>query len=481
MDGKMNFEYVLSENHLSKLNYSIKIGKYNFYYDRKDTVSEVFGEKKLILFGDFLDSRYPDKTSKQIASDLIRAHSIQELVDLSKYLAGRFIILFKVSKENILVLTDPTCTIPAYYSTKKNKFVVSSNQKAVANYLKVQKSKTAIEIKNSAEEQQPLPYNMTMYEQIKILIPNHYLDCTSQKMIRFFPVSRLPEQNLEETVEQTIDLTKNIIAYFSKKYKLAIPMTAGLDSRTILALFRERLDEISLYTFSHESFDEKIADISIPKQISERFGINYSIMTRKKLPETIYETVIEKMDGLQNQRILENAYTLSESELSDQSFVPGDIIPLAKSNFGKNLPERLATTNYFVTKSHNYSKESKNVIEQWRNDVEPYSEKHNISKFDLYFWESRFGRWFPNNAQNYDQFSNPVYIFNCRYMMELWLGLDRETRMNHSVHYQIIQKEWPELLDIPINPDESRLEKMFSTPYMYYIGSYLKYYAKKFK
>jgi len=477
----MNFDYVLSKSQFNNFNYSMDIGKYKFNYDRKDTVSAISGDKKIILFGDFLDSKYPDETHKQVASKLVETNSIQELIDLSKYLAGRFIILFKLTDENIVVLTDPTCTVPAYYSTRPNKFMVSSSQKVIADYLNVQKSGVAVEIKNSAEEQQPLPYDMTMYEEIKIIIPNHYLECSSQEVSRFFPISMLSKHSLNDTVRQTIDLTKNIIAYFSNKYKLAIPMTAGLDSRTILALFKDYLDEISLYTFSHENFDENTADISIPKQISEQFDIDYYILPREKLPKETNDKIIKEMDGLQNQRIFENAYTLSKSKLSDHSFVPGDIIPLSKSNFGKNLPERLATTNYFVTKSHNYSKKSKDVIEQWVKDIESYSNSYNVSKFDLYFWESRFGRWFPNNTQNYDQFSNPVYIFNCRYMIELWLGLDRETRMKHEVHYQIIQEEWPELLDIPINPDESRLEKLFSTPYMYYIGSYLKYYAKKFK
>ena len=43
---------------------------------------------------------------------------------------------------------------------------------------------------------------------------------------------------------------------------------------------------------------------------------------------------------------LGNAWTYLNSKLNEYVRLDGNIIPLAKSNFGKNLPELFATSSY---------------------------------------------------------------------------------------------------------------------------------------
>src|SRR5699024_12480631 len=149
--------------------------------------------------------------------------------------------------------------------------------------------------------------------------------------------------------------------------------------------------------------------------------------------------------------------------------------------FGKDLPESFATTNYFITKIHNYSPEAKKYIEKWIKDTKTYSEKFNVSLFDLFHLESRLGRWLPKSIQNYDYFMNQIYIFNSRYLIELWMSIPRDERTKKSLHIEIIKKEWPEQLDFEINHDERIINKMFYKSYVYYIGIYAKYLLNKYK
>ncbi|MDZ7835028.1 MAG: hypothetical protein U5K84_06490 [Alkalibacterium sp.] len=192
---------------------------------------------------------------------------------------------------------------------------------------------------------------------------------------------------MDDVIRETITLTQNVVDHYMSDTELIIPLTAGKDSRLILSFFKAYQDQIKLYTFDHEPSDEEPADIKIPRQLTDELGLSYHVFPREKLDEKTYDHFKDYFSGTQNRRILENALTLNRSEIRDKGFVTGDIIPIVKSNFGKKLPENLATTNYLVTKTHNYSKENKKQISQWLKDVREQAHLNKVSIYDLFFWK----------------------------------------------------------------------------------------------
>jgi hypothetical protein len=141
----------------------------------------------------------------------------------------------------------------------------------------------------------------------------------------------------------------------------------------------------------------------------------------------------------------------------------------------------MATVNYLVTKTHNYSSANKYYVKEWLKNVESFPKEYNVSKYDLFNWEHRFGRWMSNSIQNYDYLVNQTYIFNCRYLIELWINIPRSERTNRSFHEEVIKSEWPELLEVEFNPDEKLMNRIFNNSYAFYYGSIAKHYIKKIK
>ena len=186
------------------------------------------------------------------------------------------------------------------------------------------------------------------------------------------------------------------------RYKLSLPLTAGIDSRTVLSACRDIIGDIPIYTIYHDHFSNTTSDIIIPKQITSKFGLEYFILKSMKLPEDIESLYISKLGSNKNEYIARNAWTYYNSDISSCTFLNGDIIPITKSSFGKNLPEFLATSGYLATKTHNYSRKNKLIVKRWIKDINKYSRNSGISKYDLFFWEHRCGKWMTNNLMNYD-------------------------------------------------------------------------------
>ncbi|WP_226910229.1 hypothetical protein [Marinilactibacillus psychrotolerans] len=473
----MDKDYLISKDKYEKFQNIIKIKDLYIHYNNCNVFYTSEDKSSVVLIGDVIDCRDPNKTPENILNEIIELNSLEKLLEYAKYLLGRYVLLNYKNSGKIEVLPDANCTVPINYYKDDKTFVVSSSTFIISDIFDLPISKESLKIKSKADNQHPLPYNKTMFDDIKVIIPNHYLKLDSMEMIRFYPNQNIKENSFDFVLNETIKIMDKVIAKVAKDHKLSIPITAGIDSRTILALFKDHSGRIPLYTFYNKG-EMDSWDIKVPKTIATKFGLTHYTFERVPISSKKVDKLKVLLGYQENERILENAYTLSQSELSEHSFLSGDIIPIVKSNFGKNLPENFATLSYFITKTHNYSRENKYYISEWMRDVENH---YNVSKFDLFFWEYRTGRWFPKNADNYDVFSDPFYLFNCRYLIELWISISREDRMNKSFHKEIIKSKWPELLEISVNPGKKTQETLFSNQYAYYLGSFLKYQIKRFK
>ncbi len=468
--------YILCKERVSQFPNSVQIENYNFQYGNAEEIAIAQKDnKKIIIFGNFVDSHDTNLTKDDIASALLQTANLEKLLEKSKSIAGFFIIISS-SEEGLFVIPDATAMIQAAYKISGSGLYVSSNPVIIADLLNLKESPRSKKIKSAAAQTHPLPYDLTMYDEIKCVIPNNYLDCKQRVPKRYYPLYRQECISVEEAVNKSCRLLKNIAAACHRKYKLSIPLTSGIDSRTVLAVCREFVDDIPLYTFAHKHFKESTPDLFVPKSISEKLNLNYHVFKTLELPNEILELYKNKFGGSRNDLQAANAYTLRQSDLADRFYLSGAIMEMAKSDIGKNLPEALARPSYLVTKTHNYSQENKREVKRWIKDIKPFSDSSAISKFDLFFWEHRCGKWATISQLNSSQLVKSLNLFNCRELLEMWLRVPRKERMDYQLHMGIIKTNWPELLDFPINPGSDYISKFFtSNSILFFVGSYIKY------
>jgi len=122
---------------------------------------------------------------------------------------------------------------------------------------------------------------MTLYDEIKCLLPNHYLDLINKKVFRFAPKSlpkKTDEREIDEIINHTVHLIENIVNEYLKYYEVVCPLSGGWDSRFVLAFLKKRASEISTFTFKHKDMTEETADLYIPELISPLLGIKHFLL-----------------------------------------------------------------------------------------------------------------------------------------------------------------------------------------------------------
>ena len=165
--------------------------------------------------------------------------------------------------------------------------------------------------------------------------------------------------------------------------------------------------------------------------------------------------------------------------LGDNAVINGDIIgQVGKCSLHRDIPLGFATPSYFLCKLHNYSKEAKEGLRLWMQEIE-HSNEH-VNYFDLFSIENRMGVWAANENEIYNMVGQYyLNIFNSRSIIYEWTRVGSKERKVSTIHLSIIKKLCPKLLEIPFEPT-SIFEKIAKyNGISYLLASYLKFYKEK--
>lgn len=179
------------------------------------------------------------------------------------------------------------------------------------------------------------------------------------------------------------------------------------------------------------------------------------------------------------ERTLMIAYTISR-HFGNQAIVNGDIAgQVGKCSLHRDIKEQYASSKYFRCKLHNYSKESIDCLNSWKNEI--IESKECVNLFDLFSIESRMGRWAAQENMIYNAMGQ-LYInfFNSRSIIYPWSCVLREERKELLLHKNLISMVDAKLLEIPFDGSTNIIEKLSKYNGMtYLLSSYAKYYVEK--
>ncbi len=421
--------------------------------------------------GEIERSAIPEYLAKKMKDGGGGEAGVLNAIEHCDRLAGSYLILFGDSS-GVFALTDAISSVQANYYEVEG--CVASSENLVAQKYGLPISKRNREIRQASSFSEAMPYDVTLYDHIRTLLPNHYLKVDSGSAVRFFPsVARIkPDATLDKVVETSIGLVDNIVREYLKHEDCICPLTAGWDSRVVLAFMRRNRSAITCYTAIHDSLGEGSDDIKIPRQITADLGIAYRVIPPARAPQEWVNFVRDYVGPFHSRFMIDSAFQFRKS-FKGRAVVNGQIIDqIGKSKTGINLPDFFASDGFLRCRLHNYSRLASSEIKRWRKAI-PASW---VSRFDLFAWESRLGRWSSQNNTVCAALSmRSLNIFNCREIILLWLSVSRSKRAKLMLHKAILGKVDPILLKYPVNPS-NRVAFLKKSRLLFFLGTYIKYY-----
>lgn len=377
------------------------------------------------------ESRNPDEN--QIESELYK-------------LGGRFIAVFLSENFSRLYL-DPSGSLAAVYSTRIP--LIASTTTLID-----QKPHVCNEELGKAfgmpESNLWYTFGLTARKFIYRLLPNHYLDLNKWKSVRHWPKpSGLPAaSDPDQSVSEIIQILGNHISAVADKHPIYLGLTAGRDTRMLLACARNHLDRIRLFTFKPnlKNVDSHIAD-----KIAKKLDLNHEFIpieyaNQAQIDNWYYRT------GHCLSGAIACIHPTQEKLDKNRALLPGlagEIHCIHRNEEQDSFDSSLDPEELLSRMDMPKCKELSTLACNWLSAIDQFNI---FLKMDLMWIEQRLGCWAAPMAHGADNYSVCHLLpFSHRRIFELALTLPLGYRKNKQMTVDICSQLWPELLEFPFN------------------------------
>lgn len=379
-----------------------------------------------------------------------KLENIKSLEDVKNWLAnmsGRFVLIIN---ENIFM--DFSGSLGIYYGKQEKNIIISSSLALIKEmYVDIEDEKY-VPLEKSKLGYFPVP--LTPLKGIKKLICSEVLSFNKQDYKIEFKNYRqdFSYLNEEETYRMFIKCFSKLIKNISNNWEgtIFLPLTGGVDSRTLLSfLLKEKINFISYTAFHSKGL--VISDRTVGKKLSKIYKFKHIFLKGKKLSKKIIERRVEEYNSqCYKTSVEEDRYYYSVDIYEDLKKYKKPLI------LRGNLWECTIKEEDLVEELKKFKKLDDEALKMlslklWENTVK--KNKINIDYGMRFYLEQRMSGWSSCNSQaedlnNIDFFSpiNNEILISLLWNLPIYDGINNKTNQ-----INIIKKIDENLLAIPIN------------------------------
>jgi hypothetical protein len=467
-------QFVLGPNFLNKFSswQKAKIGDHLFLNAHPDLELTQIKQQgtELTLLGYLIDPDEPEFGNQDILEKLLsQIETPNDILDKTSVLGGRWILILDNGKETMLF--NDACGLRQVFYTDCSfpQNWCASQPGIIAEELGLGIDKNAENFINSLyfkhEREYWWPGDSSPFKEIRHLLPNHYLDLRKRICRRYWPNKKLNHISLEEGVEKSSEILKGLMKSASNRFDLAFAITAGWDTRVLLAASKEFSQNIFYYTLIYLDLTDESPDLKIPSNLLPQLGLKHNIIRcpshmdnefeeiYKRNVVTAHDTFGSIAQGLynhypQNRVCVQGCINSEIAKNSCYYYV------LANSkNVNARKLERVFQPDRIIKAMFDNSFRIKH-FEKWLSGARQIGERYNINVFDLFGWEQVTGNLRAMMQLEWDIVQEVFSPYNCRALLATLLAVDTKFRKlpRYKLYTKIITSLWREVLSEPCNP-----------------------------
>ena len=437
----------------------IKLPNGYFLYVHIDLVFTEIRENNilLILLGDIFDYENTEKNNFEILADLVFTNFDELLKKFSNF-SGSYVLIY-INNEKICFVNDTTATKKIFYCRNQDGVWCASQPHLLAKVTGINKSKDfSKQSYYASSEFEQLNYanigDTTIYDEISQLLPNHYLNINDFSVFRFWPIRKKEVISLEEGISFSTKLIKGYIESIYKRYKIMLPVTAGKDSRTLLAATYNFRHDVFYYLNKEKRLNNNHNDIKIPTQLFKRLNIDYHMIDPYIPVDKDFKRIYFTNNEYASEFYLPIIYNYYLN-YSDRINMPGNI---ATGGIWFYPTYRKKITTDLLLRLHNVTKytHARQAYSKWLDNTLEACLQTRYYLVNLFYWEERLGNWGTQIQLDKDIAQLDFNPYNSRLLIEKMLSIKPIHNIemgNYPLNMGIIKNLWPELAEIPINPN----------------------------
>lgn len=424
------------------------------------------GDISLALIGYMLDPHRPEDQDEDILARLLRhleeGGTRESLIQQTEALGGRWVLV--VARGNSpWLFHDPCGYRQVFYTSRASGGLWCASQPGLlAELLHLSMDREALRFLHRHRRQDPQyswPGETSPFREVRHLQPNHYLDLRAGTRHRYWPDGNLPPRDAAEVVEENARLLQGLIASASHRFDLALTLTAGRDTRTLLAASRALRDRLFVFTCMYWNLNWDSRDIRVPAKLLPKLGVPHHVIVCPSHMDRAFRAIWRRHVVTARDVYGPIIQAQCEGYPQERVCMSGIGMPILVVPYNRRLkrwrpnadaenpdPELLCWLAYW---RDGFARE---VASRWLSGVPPT----NLRTLDLFYWEEREGNWTAMGVAESDIAQEAFVPYNCRRFLTNGLATPRSFRgwPNFPLHEALMRRMWPEVLGEPLNPPD---------------------------
>lgn len=377
---------------------------------------------------------------------------------LNEY-SGRHAIIFG-NEGNISVINDATAMRSVFYAVEGG--IVASHA------LLVERALGGEVVRDDLLFAYGYPGNSTPYRRTKILTANTYYWFTAHLIRRFWPFTAPPERTIDQVASYALEAASRALRNIGRVAPVKMALTAGLDSRVILAV--GIYSGIDFETYTYGSTKATALDRAFAPDLAALAGAPHTLVAARPRTRALTNSV-----GRANYSSHHGASIPGLMEFFGDpgtAAVTGNLLEIGRSFYSRFRDEGVAPpiSSESMAQLHLKSMPPKVQHRIEHNGLESFLETSEqafhsfvedtgyklavgvLEPYDHFYWEHRMAVWHGPALLERDYYGVSFIPFNTRRIFEEMLGVPVESRDTSKVFYRMIEMVNPALLELPVNP-----------------------------
>lgn len=301
---------------------------------------------------------------------------------------------------------------------------------------------------NIAETGLWYPAGLTARRGVRRLLPNHFLDLANWSLHRFWPNGpRTPSSDSSATVAAIIRRVRFIFEAVASRFPLQLSLTAGRDSRILLACARPLLDKTTFFTAT----DGTGVEGHLPRRLAKRFNLKHRHLALRQSDPT-QRAAWDAITGWSIGGDIAEIYTTFGALDPGKALLPGVAGEVGRANYGARVLDwraPVSTAELLDVLRMPQAPRLVAALQAWRDEIGGCD---NATLFDLLYIEQRVGAWAGPQHYGCDRYvACHITPFVDPQVLRLMLDLPWDFRYQEKFADEVCRQAWPELLEFPFN------------------------------
>lgn len=319
----------------------------------------------------------------------------------------------------------------------------------------------------------------TPFPRTRVLPANQCLDVRTGAIRRYWPRERIGARTVDDVAAEILETATEVIRRAARERPLHMALTAGLDSRAVLAVLAHAGVEFDTYTYS---IDRKTRhDVEFAPTFAEARGLEHRTLpvadASKRVSRHISRANYWSHHGRAAALLL--AWL---GERADSAVVTGHLLEIGGRGYQQQFRDGFAPpvspgamADIYLETMHPKTKRTMPVEQRdaYRKQLLPiFAEFMEETRFlsglvvggmpsyNQFYWEFRMAAWHGPALVERDFYGEALIPFNVRSIFSAMQAVTFEEGRRGSVLFRLIEMVDPTLLDVPINPHKKGTNKV---------------------